>query len=45
MTLLHSHFMSFTELIKTKAVRFLVFEHKHTTENWELDSLCRDYCD
>ncbi len=32
MTLLHSHLMSFTEQIKTKAVRFLVFEHKHTTE-------------
>jgi len=35
---LDGHFMSFTELIKTKTVRFPVFEYKHIAENWELNS-------
>lgn len=43
MMLLGGRFMSFTELIKTKTVRFPVFQHKHIAENGELDSLCRDY--
>lgn len=40
MMLLDGRFMSFTELIKTKSMRFPVFEHKHIAENREFDSLC-----